>query len=73
MSTTGEAQEVWHNQPNDRVVNIAEQSAPGRRLRRLPANVGGAAGVAAAAAQPRQQPPSPTPVDEWDRYYSLDV
>ena len=35
---TGEAQEVWHNEPNDRVFTTLTNRAARRRLRRVPAH-----------------------------------
>ena len=60
---TGEAQEVWHNQPNDRVVTQLHQLASGGRLRRVPArsSAADAAAAARAAQRPtRTQPAAPT-------------
>src|SRR5207302_1000715 len=85
--TTGDAQETWHNQPNDRVVadvgnvrlagdlllfQFGVGSGRGGRGGR---NGGGRAGRGAPAAAPEDQPPAATqtPADEWDRYYSLNV
>ena len=76
--TTGEARETWHNQPNDPlaanifgahlagnfVVFQGGAGAGGRGGGR-----GGRAGGAAA-----ETPATPAgPVDEWERYYSLNV
>jgi dipeptidyl aminopeptidase/acylaminoacyl peptidase len=77
--TTGDAQETWHNEPNDRMVtnfnNVQLASnfiifpyAPGGGGR------GGGRGRGAAGPPPEAPPPQPQgPVDEWDRYYSLDI
>jgi dipeptidyl-peptidase 4 len=83
---TGDAQEIWHNQENDKVAaninnprlagdtlifQFAEPGANGRGGR------GGRAGRGAAAgrgsAQLKEPPKPEVPVDEWDRYYSLNV
>jgi len=77
--TTGESQETWHNQPNDTLAAsignahlegdlvVFEFAAGGGRGGR-----GGGRGAAAAPAS--QTPPASTaPVDEWERYYSLNV
>jgi dipeptidyl aminopeptidase/acylaminoacyl peptidase len=77
--TTGDAQETWHNEPNDRMVTnfnnvlvagnlIIFPYAPGGGGR------GGGRGRGAAGPPPEAPPPQPQgPVDEWDRYYSLDI
>jgi dipeptidyl aminopeptidase/acylaminoacyl peptidase len=83
---TGDAQEIWHNQENDKIAaNITNvrlagdyvifpfvvPGAGGRGGR------GGRAGRSAAAgrgAAEMKEPPKPeTPVDEWERYYALNV
>jgi dipeptidyl-peptidase 4 len=92
--TTGEANETWHNQPNDtQAANIGNAHLAGD-LAIFPFAVGGrggrggrggarggraaAAGTppasapAAAEGQGREGTPAP-PVDEWDRYYALNV
>ena len=79
--TTGESQETWHNQPNDTIAAsignahlegdmvVFEFAAGGGRGGR-----GGGRGRAGAAAPATQTPPASTaPVDEWERYYSLNV
>ncbi len=79
--TTGDSQETWHNQPNDTIAAsignahlegdlvVFEFAAGGGRGGR-----GGGRGRAGAAPQAGQTPPaSQTPVDEWERYYSLNV
>ncbi len=81
---TGDAQEVWHNQPNDKIAGtivnprlagdymIFQFFVPG-------ANRGGRGGGAAGRPAPAVQnanirtPPNNEPVDEWDRYYSVNV
>jgi len=82
--TTGDAQETWHNQPNDPLVtNFANgrlagdlvifqfQPAGGRGGR---GGRGGPGGAPAATPAPEAAPTTPAaPVDEWDRYYSLKV
>jgi dipeptidyl aminopeptidase/acylaminoacyl peptidase len=87
--TTGEAQETWHNQPNDTLVaNLGNVHLAGD-LAIFPFGVGGRgggrggrAGRGEAAATPNGTPgsaPAETParpaapVDEWDRYYALNV
>jgi dipeptidyl aminopeptidase/acylaminoacyl peptidase len=98
--TTGDAQETWHNQPNDTIAaNIGNPRLAGdlvifafgvgggrggrgggrggRGGAEDPAGRGGAAGTSAGTpgATPASQAPAPpaAPVDEWDRYYALNV
>jgi dipeptidyl aminopeptidase/acylaminoacyl peptidase len=69
---TGEAEEVWHNQPSDPIVtNIANLHLAGDYLV-FTVNVGGGRGGRGRgiAAAPEQPAPA-APADEWDRYYSL--
>jgi dipeptidyl aminopeptidase/acylaminoacyl peptidase len=79
--TTGDSQETWHNQPNDTIAAsignahlegdlvVFEFAAGGGRGGR-----GGGRGRAGAAAPVPQTPAASTaPVDEWERYYSLNV
>ena len=67
---TGDAREVWHNEPNDRLVNnVANPRLAGDYIV-FPFNVGfggGRGGRGAAQETPAE------PVDEWERYYSLDL
>jgi dipeptidyl aminopeptidase/acylaminoacyl peptidase len=69
---TGEAEEVWHTEPNDRMfTNFANLRLAGDRLI-VPDNVGGGGrggGRGRGAPPPASQPP----VDEWERYYSIDL
>ena len=74
--TTGEAQEIWHNQPADPIAaNIGSPHLAGDYvIFRLAAGGGrGGAGRGAnggnAAASTANQPPA----DEWDRVYSINV
>jgi hypothetical protein len=61
--TTGEAEEIWHNQPNDQqVTNFNNVRFTGTHIV-YPYGTGGGRGRGAAAAQ--------GPADEWDRYYAL--
>jgi dipeptidyl-peptidase-4 len=89
--TTGDAQETWHNQPNDAIVsNVGNAHLAGDLVifqfgggrggggggRGGRGARGGAPGGAPAtpAGTPGAAPGSPaTPVDEWDRYYALNV
>ena len=71
--TSGEAEEVWHNEPDDRTFgSVNSPRLAGNYLVFAP-NVGGAGGRGGRGAQPQEQPSSPTPADEWDRYYSLEL
>jgi dipeptidyl-peptidase 4 len=70
-AATGEAVEVWHNQPNDRMfMNFTNLRLAGNHLI-VPYNVGG------GGRGRRGAPPNPTsqqPIqDEWERYYSIDL
>ena len=71
---TGEAEEVWHNEPNDRLItNIANPRLAGSHVI-FPLNPGGGGRGRGQQAQPQPQPEGPQrPVDEWDRYYSIDI
>lgn len=72
---TGDAREVWHNQPNDPLVsNLANPRLTGDYIV-FPFNAGGGRGGgrgARGAEAPPQAAPA-TPPDEWDRYYSLNI
>jgi len=75
---TGEAQETWHNQPNDALVaNLAGARLAGD-LVIFPffvpgAGRGGRGARGGAPAAPPLAPPAANqpPADEWDRYYAL--
>jgi dipeptidyl aminopeptidase/acylaminoacyl peptidase len=88
--TTGDAQETWHNQPNDTIVsNVGNGRLAGDLVifqfgggrggggRGGRGARGGAAGTAAPATAPATTAAAPAtpapPVDEWDRYYALNV
>jgi dipeptidyl aminopeptidase/acylaminoacyl peptidase len=69
---SGQAEEVWHNEPNDRLFgNIGNARLAGSHMV-FPQNVGGGRGGRGRGAPQPEQPPA-GPVDEWDRYYSLDL
>jgi dipeptidyl aminopeptidase/acylaminoacyl peptidase len=78
--TTGEAEEIWHNQPKDTIAaNITSPHLSGD-LVIFQYNVGGGrggrgrGGAPGAAPEPPAPPANPaTPVDEWERYYALNV
>jgi dipeptidyl aminopeptidase/acylaminoacyl peptidase len=69
---TGDASEVWHNEPNDAIVtNFSNPLLAGDRLVFTVNTRGGRGGRGQRANQP-EEPPRPTgPVDEWERYYSI--
>ena len=69
---TGEASEVWHNAPDDRLfTNFNNLRLAGERLI-VPVNVGGGGGRGGRGAQNPPAAPA-APVDEWERYYSIDL
>lgn len=68
--TTGQAKEVWHNQPGDRTFAfLSNMSMTGNYLV-FRFNIGGGRG--GGRGQAVQETP-PGPVDEWDRYHSLNL
>jgi dipeptidyl-peptidase-4 len=79
--STGEAREVWHNKPNDRQFSTLTNARLAGDTLVFPLTIGGggrggrgrgAPGeVPAQAAQPEPAPQGP--VDEWDRYYALNL
>jgi dipeptidyl aminopeptidase/acylaminoacyl peptidase len=71
---TGDAEEIWHNEPNDRLItNISNPRLAGSHIV-FPLNQGGGRGGRGRGQQPQPQEEQPTrPVDEWDRYYSIDL
>jgi len=77
--TTGEAQETWHNRPNDPVVTFVGNAHLTGDLLIFPfaANGGrggrGGRGIPGAAPAPAPPANPPGPVDEWDRYYALNI
>lgn len=87
-ASTGEAQEVWHNQKGDTIAATMTNPrlagdyvifpfvAPGAGGRGGRGGRGVAArGAAAVKGAPEmKEPPKPeAPVDEWDRYYAVNV
>ena len=75
---TGEAREVWHNAPNDRVwrtINNIRWAGDNVIVFPFAAGFGGRGGRGAAAtgAAPPQAAAPAGPQDEWDRYYSLNL
>jgi dipeptidyl-peptidase 4 len=73
--STGEAREVWHNQPNDRIANNLTNVRLAGDYVVFPLIVGGGrGGRGARGAAPGEPPPTPEgPVDEWDRVYSINI
>jgi dipeptidyl aminopeptidase/acylaminoacyl peptidase len=72
-AVTGEAVEVWHNEPNDRLfTSFANLRLAGDRLI-VPVNVGGGGRGGRGAGRGVQTSAPQTPVDEWERYYSIDL
>jgi dipeptidyl-peptidase-4 len=70
--TTGEAQETWHNLPNDPIAaNIATARLAGD-LVIFPFGMAGGRGATGRTTTPPPAANQP-PADEWDRYYSLKV
>jgi dipeptidyl-peptidase 4 len=68
---TGDAREVWHNEPNDRLVNnVANPRLAGDYIV-FPFNVGFGGGRGGGRGAPPEEPAGP--VDEWERYYALDI
>jgi dipeptidyl-peptidase 4 len=67
---TGDAVEVWHNQPNDRLFTTFTNFRLAGNHLIVPVNVGGGGGRG-RGNQPTAQPLGP--VDEWERYYSIDL
>ncbi len=69
--STGDAVEVWHNQPNDPMfTNFANLRLAGNHLI-VPFNVGGGGRGGGRGAQ--NPAPPQGPVDEWERYYSINL
>jgi dipeptidyl aminopeptidase/acylaminoacyl peptidase len=77
--TTGEAVETWRNQPNDPLVaNLGNARLAGSYIV-FPFNVGGGRGGGggrgrgAAPGPPDAPPQARGPIDEWERYYALNI
>ena len=69
---TTEAVEVWHNEPNDRTfTNINNPRLAGDYVV-FPLNIGGFGGRGGRGNQ-QEAPQQAGPVDEWDRYYSINI
>ena len=68
---TTEAEEVWHNEPNDRLITtINNPRLAGDHVIFMLAVGGGRGG---RGQQPPPSEDSTRPVDEWDRYYSINI
>jgi dipeptidyl-peptidase 4 len=71
---TGEAREVWHNQPNDPTFNNLTNLRLAGDYLVFATNIGGGGrGGRGRGAFQNDQPPPERPTDEWDRYYSVNV
>jgi dipeptidyl aminopeptidase/acylaminoacyl peptidase len=72
---SGDAREVWHNQPNDPIATTLGNASLAGDYIVFPLVVGGGrGGRGARGSQGEDQPPAPAgPVDEWDRYYSVNL
>jgi len=73
---TGEAREVWHNQPGDLTAGtMGDMRLAGDDLlfRFNAAGGRGGRGGRAAATGTDAAAPAPAPQDEWDRYHSLSL
>ncbi len=69
---TGEALEVWHAQPNDPILSSAQAPQLAGDFVVFRFNPGGGRGGGAGrGGAPEAQPSGP--VDEWDRFYSLNI
>ena len=67
---TTEAEEVWHNEPNDRLITSISNPRLAGDYIVFPLNVGGGRGGRGRGQQVQEEQPA-GPVDEWDRYYSI--
>lgn len=71
---TAEAEEVWHNEPNDRLITTINNPRLAGDYVVFPLSVGGGRGGTGRGQQPPPESPAPAgPIDEWDRYYSIDI
>ncbi len=73
-ATTGDAQEVWHNLPNDPIAsNIMNPRLAGEYIVFQQATGGRGGGGRRGGGPAVPDAPAPPVTDEWERYYSLDV
>jgi len=87
-STSGEAQEIWHNQENDKIAAsitnprlagdyvvfpFVVPGAGGRGGRGGRGGAGRGAAPGRGAPEMKEPPKQEGPVDEWDRYYAVNV
>jgi dipeptidyl-peptidase 4 len=74
---TGEARELWHNEPNDPKFTSFNNARLAGDYLIFAVNVGGGGrgGRGRGIPGPPEEAPPPQtgPVDEWDRYYSLNL
>jgi len=70
---TTEAEEVWHNEPNDRLITTINNPQLAGNHVVFPLSVGGGGRGGGRGQQPQQEEEPRRVVDEWDRYYSIDI
>jgi dipeptidyl-peptidase-4 len=70
---TGDGREVWHAQPNDQLLGSAANLQLAGELLVFRFNPGGGRGGGSGRGGAPDAPPPSGPVDEWDRYYSLNI
>lgn len=71
---TGEAEEVWHNEPNDRLITTINNPRLAGNYIVFPLSAAGGGGRGGRGGQqPQPQGEPQRPADEWDRYYSIDI
>jgi dipeptidyl-peptidase 4 len=79
--STGEAREVWHNKPNDRQFSTLTNARLAGDTLVFPLTIGGGGRGGRGRGAPGEVPPQAAqpepapqgPVDEWDRYYALNL
>jgi dipeptidyl aminopeptidase/acylaminoacyl peptidase len=67
---TGEGQEVWHNEPNDRKFTTINNPRLAGHYLVFPMLAGGGG---RGRGNPQVEAAPPQQQDEWDRYYSIDL
>ena len=72
-AASGEAVEVWHNEPNDRTFTTLTNLRLAGNYLIVPHNVGGGGGRGGRGRGANSAPPPAGPVDEWERYSSIDL